>query len=416
MVFRIAILIWMYMHVGALSFAVEQEQDKANEYEMLSTTIQIEDPDGHPLEGAVVELMWMSSKKPSNASFPWPTGLGEVPRRVTNDEGQVELPFPKIIVEKIAIDRLYVKVSHPDYVGRNEYIWIENGNPIRLEHGFRIAATAIHGVTGDRIFTNLHIGRAWKLAENGTLVSEVFPRQPTGVRLVTIEAGEARLFSDLIIVKPGDRSRVLLKDVKLFPGVTVNGILNESIPRPIKNGIVEARLSLEVFDSDKFGRVDSIWMAHTKIQEDGRFTFKSLPRGGIVQLLPICEHWSSKQLSIDEVKQFFPEAANSGHGLPQLFRMDTEIPTLVLQMEPSVIMKARVVDKNSLPVSNAKVVVSPNKSWFESDGERQGGGLLNEFSNSVEFILNPLELGSPRANTGAVSSYTAKTDHDGIAV
>ncbi len=419
--FQIAITILIYLHLGALSFTVAQDEAKVDGDEMLSTIVPVVDPDGHPLEGAVVELMWMNLWAESGTSYPWPPRLGAAPKRVTNEQGIAELPFPKFVREKIAIDRLYLKVSHPDYVLRYEYHKVENGEPIRLEHGFRIAATAIHGVTGEKVLTNLYGGSsAWKLAENGTLVSPVYSRQPTGVRLVTIEAGEPRLFSDLIIIEPGDRSRVFLKDVKLWPGVTINGTLEESIPRPIKNGIVEARLSLEIFDSDEVGRIDSIWTAYTTIQEDGRFTFASFPRGGIVQLLPICDHWSSRQLPIDEVKLFFPEATAFGHGLPQLFRWDSGIATPVLQMVPAATLKARVVDGNDTPVSGAEVHVSPNKRWFESNGRTLGGGLLTTFRSNVEFILDPEEWESKQTKSFTESMYTATytaiTDHNGIAV
>ena len=120
---------------------------------------------------------------------------------------------------------------------------VDNESPeIQLTRGCRIALNAVDSETGHKITSDLYavMGlsdsiRKWKLSSKGMLVSPVFSPARIVFRVVHLGKDKPSAFSDLIVVEPEGRSSVLLKDVKIHPGVRVEGKIDEAVPRPIKD-------------------------------------------------------------------------------------------------------------------------------------------------------------------------------------
>ena len=111
-------------------------------------------------------------------------------------------------------------------------------------------------------------------------------------RLAYLPPNKPAKFSELIVVKrPDDGDRAFLKNVHLRNGTRVNGSLDESVPRPIKNGEVVCLVSESTDPKNASYKNMWTWNGKAKIAEDGTFVFESLPSGGVLQIIASCDGW-----------------------------------------------------------------------------------------------------------------------------
>jgi len=418
--FRILIATFLSLQLIAVSYAVGQEQEKADDKqpEMLTLQVLVVDPDGYPVENATVSPAGLIVDRAILIT----NGFGNEPISIfkTDEAGQVEFPCPKFSDDK-EIDGVILMVEHPDFVGSRQTRSV-NQQPIEivLEFGFRIAATAVDAETGQPIQQDLYglvSGDSriseWKLAENGTLVTPVFQSNKTWFRLIKIVPGEPNLYSDLIEVDPGDRMRVMLRDVELTKGTRVVGRVDDSVPRPIVNGRIAAMIFRESLDGDRFNwRSRWSWYDKTAIAEDGTFFFESLPTGEILQLIPLCDGWVPSVPTIEDVLPFYPEETKemvTSSVRPQLVHLTEPEIEITLKMVPAASIKATVVDPDGKPLVGASVFASPNQRWFVG-----GAQFLGTSSSSADHLTNARQ----QQSTGsAIQNYhIATTDDNGVAI
>ncbi len=421
---RFAIPMLLVMQHLLSVLIVGQEPDNAIEKkaELLAMQVLVVDPDGHPIENATVFPSGLRTKVEPGSHWGWSEPLhGPIPKLQTNVEGIVALPYPKYVTEEIEVGTVTISVEHPDFVSFREDRSV-NDKPakIELKIGFRIAATAVDAETGAPIKQDLYglvSGDArlsdWKLSENGNLVSPVFEPNKTWFRLIKAKPGEPNLYSELIEIDPTDRSRVLLRDVKLSKGTRVVGRLDDSVTRPIRNGHVAATIVRRGSDGQEFNW-NSKWMWYDKaaIAEDGTFVFDSLPTGEILQMIPVCDDLVPANPSRDDVLPFFPEEAErpvNSMSRPQLIRLEGGQVEPVLKMAPATSVKVTVLDQEGAPLSGVEVASWPNQIWFE------GGSQILGSAYSLSDILLRSRLPGERPFTRE-NRYSAKTNEQGIAV
>ncbi len=414
--------IWLFfiLWLPCLASAQDQQQDRARPPEQLLLKVRITDPDGHPIENATVFPSGLRTKvRPGDHWFWAEERFGPVPKIQTNAAGMVDLPYPKFVNEEIEVGTVTVSVEHPDFVTfREDRSVTDAPAEIQLKQGFRIAATAINA-SGESIKHDLY-GLVsgdprlsdWKLSENGMLVSPVFEPNKTWFRLIKLTPGRPTLFSELIPVDPADRSRVLLRDVKLTQGTRVVGRLDDSIPRPIRNGYVTARIVRPGSDGDRFRwSAKWLWYDQAPIAEDGSFVFESLPSDEILQMIPICDDWVPQNPRKVDVLPFYPEEAERlaiPVTYPQLVRLRGEQVEPVLRMEPATAVRVTVVDQNDQALPSVEVVSSPNQLWFEG-----GSQILGAAHSSATWLIE-----SRHSEHRIVHSnrFSTKTDEHGIAI
>jgi hypothetical protein len=251
------------------------------------------------------------------------------------------------------------------------------------------------------------------LAENGMLVSPVFEPHKTWFCLIRVVPGQPNLYSELIEIDPTDRSRVLLRDVKLSRGTRVQGRLDDAIPRPITNGIVSARIVRSGSGEARF-RWESTWTWSDQalIAPDGTFVFESLPSGEVLQLIPICDDWVPAPPSKEEVLPFFPQEAEQlliSMSRPQLIRLDGPQVEPVLKLLPATSAKVTVLGPDDQPLAGVEVASWPNQLWF-------GGGsqILGTAFSYSEMLLRSRQ--SDEWSFEREKRYWATTDENGIAV
>lgn len=390
--------------------------------ELLTLQVRVVDPDGHPIENATVFQTGLRTKVEPGSHWGWDEKrLGPPPKVQTNLDGVADLPYPKYVMEEIEVGTVTVSVEHPDFVTfREDRSVADKPAEVQLNLGFRIAATAVDAMTGQPIKQDLYglvSGdtrlREWKLADNGMLVSPVFQPNKIWFCLIRSVPGEPNWYSDRIEIDPTDRSRVLLRDVKLAPGTWVQGSLDEAIPRPIRNGMVSAHISKPGSGENQF-RWDAEWnwLDKTPIAADGTFVFESLPTGEVLQMIPICDDWVPAPPSKEEVLPFFPDEADQlaiSMSRPQLIRLDGPQVEPVLKMLPATSVKVMVLDPNDQPLAGAEVASWPNQLWF--GGGSQILGSAYSFSEKLHRSRQNQEWSFEREHR-----YRAKTDEQGIAI
>lgn len=420
--FAIPALLVLQQLMSLMVIGQEPEPQERKKPELLMLQVLVVDPDGHPIENATVQPTGLRTKVEPGSHWGWSEELlGPLPKVQTNAEGIVELPYPKYVIEEIEVGTVTVSVDHPDFVSFREDRSIEDKPAkVELKIGFRIAATAIDAETGNSIKADLYglvSGDSrldeWKLSENGNLVSPVFEPNKTWFRIIKTVPGEPNLFSELIEVDPTDRSRVLLRDVKLSKGTRVAGRLDDSVPRPIRNGQVAATIVRRGSDGQEFNwKSKWMWYDRATIEEDGTFVFESLPTGEVLQLIPVCDDWVPVNPTKDDIIPFFPEAAErmvTTFSQPQLFRLDAPLVEPILKMAPATSVRVTVVDQAGKPMSGVEVASWPNQIWFDG-----GSNILGNAYSMSEWLVESRQNVS--RNIGRENRYYAKTDEQGVAV
>lgn len=404
------------------SFASGQEQTEGPKPEFLMMQVLVLDPDGHPVENATV---FPTCLRPwAEIQFlQWDElGIGPPPKLQTNAEGRVELPYPKHVMKDVQIEIIQIAVKHSDFVPFRESCSVtDNPTEVRLERGVRLAATCVDADTGEPIRQDLygllegldHLSD-WNLSDNGALVSEVFPAQKTWLCLIRVAPGQPNLYSELMEIDPADRSRVLLRDVKLSRGTRVQGRLDDAIPRPIKNGIVSARVDLS-FSGEAREGAGTIWtwFDQVPIAPDGTFVFESLPNGEILQLIPLCDNWVPAPPSEEQVLPFYPDEAerlSNSVSYPQLIRLEGPQVEPNLQMVPATSVKVTVVGPDDQPLPGVEVYSWPNQCWFGDFGPP----FLGEVPSYSEIILRSRKTDASEPDLK--SRFSATTDETGICV
>ena len=349
--------------------------------EMLVTKVLVLDPDGNPVEDATVYCTGLRAKMERGSHYSWNSKMhGTRPKLKTNSEGIVEMPYPKYIVEKLETGTMTWSVEHPDFVDfREDRSLADDPAEIKLSRGFRVAVTAVNGDTGEKIKDDLYAVISgggtgqWKLHANGMLVSPMFAKQDSTLRIMQIVDGQPILFSPSIKVLPGDRSRVLLQNVKLAKGTRVEGNLDESIERPVKNGYVVACVINKLQPNDWNGRW--YWFDKTPIAKDGSFVFESLPPDEVLQMIPICDGWVPKKPAKESILKFFPEelrVLDSSMTIPRLVELAGEKVSTTLEMERATSVRVTVKDPEGKPLAGAEVVMWPNQLWFDGGSQILG--------------------------------------------
>ena len=384
--------------------------------EMLTANVRVVDPDGNPIEGATVGVSGLRKKADPSGHWWWsPENFGEPPEKETNANGLVEMPYPKYVTEKLETGQVTWSATHPDFINfRQDFSVDADPAEIQMKRGFKIAAYAIDQESGERLTKNLYAvagsyGRKWQLKKNGMLVSATMPKKKRFLRVVELVDGKPPRFSERIDIEPGEKRRVLVKDVKLLAGTRVVGKLDESVMRPIKNGYVVAEIIRKPAANDWESRWG--WSAKTKIEEDGSFVFESLPTDEVLQMIPVCDGWVPKTPKASEIAPFFPEEAGNRAGwlaLPTLIKLEGEEVEATLKMTKAKTVRVTVVGPDDQPIAGAKVGCSPNQKWFDGGSQIYGDGF-----STRRYLVESREGDFEYKR---VSRYFMKTDENGIAV
>jgi hypothetical protein len=179
--------------------------------------------------------------------------------------------------------------------------------------------------------------------------------------------------------------------LELKRGSSVRGRLDQTVPRPIRDG----RVIANVWPKDLApSSSPPQWHAWTNIQPDGSFELDSLPDGDL-ELVACCDGFVSTNGS-----------GKSNMHYPQKFSLEGTDLKVVLGMEPTACLQVTVQDDEGKPIRGACVSTWPNIQY----GGWSATVIGVDCYNSADFLLNPAEAETLR-NKWRESSFRFIGDH-----
>ena len=94
----------------------EEKQKKKPDVEMLECKVKVVDPDGHPVEDALVYYINLRSND-ERGTWLWSDEIwGKAPKIKTDADGIAKMPYPKMLKDGVTTGKLTYCVDHPDFV------------------------------------------------------------------------------------------------------------------------------------------------------------------------------------------------------------------------------------------------------------------------------------------------------------
>jgi hypothetical protein len=342
------------------------------------------------------------------------------PKAVRTDEhgaANISYPYYRDVTEATRTTGVSITVDHPQYA-LPEDIEIEiplQETPfeIDLKKGATldvrptIDGTPIKPDNVKAFWSDIRsYSENWTLEKTANAALRLPPMMPQthSVLLANFEGDRVSHLSRITYfdLKPQDND---VLDVPLKPVKQIKGMLDASVPRPVKNGRVQAR----TIDSPKASYTDVGWMSWAAVESDGSFTIEEWPQDESIQLIALCDGFIGKTGDKPAAYERPYNAATDGFQRPQCF--DADAAQVTIAMEPLVQCVVRVVDTDSKPVSDLEIASWPNVCWWND-----GSQIYCEPGNSVRSA-DLLKTRKYQPNTDkAYNPFTGHTDADGQVV
>ena len=347
------------------------------EKDSFETKIVIADENGTPVIGATV-IVHPGYSIDNETYIPKAKHLN-LPTITTNASGIASITLPRILELDvirnglpIELSKLGIEVKHDEFMKhQGQWAALKTTYRVALKRGVQLAIDAVNA-DGEKLTEGLYgmtpnqQAGDWKRHPNGLLVSPNLPRQKLPLRIVQATDGSPTLFSKEFIVDPGAEHKVLMRDVKLQPGVRVEGKLDDAVPRPVRHGLVTVHIlgaEMEPTDGETPGTTKQIlWSDFAKVQSDGTFVFESLPRNSAAQFFANCEGWTSRASDFEELKELFPKHADAltdkrgpKSCMPHVVTLGKQTQTTTIAMNRTCGLKVRVMDFDGNALSRVKL-------------------------------------------------------------
>jgi len=398
-----------------------------NDIQWSKTTVRIVDPEGNPIQGAIIRP-W--ALRAGNGHGWWnEESYGAPVRTTTADDGETIVIYPKSITWSPNQVKRVVQVSmivkHPEFCGVNKDINVPSDNhipEIKLERGVRLRIAGVEPGS-DEPLSDCHL-----LVENQDTDEPEFERESDGwlqsvpiredrrwFRVVRAPLGEPPQFSNPNAWNPDDpESRVARVVVR--PGVRVLGKISDNVARPIVRGYIVVNCGSRIHP-DEGGVQNSArsiyWADYAAIAEDGSFEFPSLPSGFLAQFFAFANEAISAQPSdeaFDTCCNWFCEQNRKRHAAfryGQVLRLAGGAKTeMTIEMEPAGQVRVKCVDRTGRPLAGISVSSWPNQYTVGA-----GSTVFCSRFSSLDHIHGIKWTRSMRDNP-----YSAETDLDGAAI
>ena len=393
---------------------------------------RVVDAAGQPVAGAVVTPEGLRTKSgPFQADwYGWSKESKAVPNTpvTTDHDGYAKIPYPIYVFEHIETGTLCLSVDHPDFVPeRPERVvstappvgapWkvrlqdlmnrlqhktlLARPDPIMLKKGAILKVTALPNPSTPkdaRLF--IQVSSWWKdheaywtrPAPNIMMTRRLSDGVHT-IRTVQLTENGATWFSDAVTVTNivGRTNEV---EVTLKPGVTVRGQLDETVPRPVKNGRVIAHVwppNTKPKDSPPQ------WHAWATINENGTFTIGSLPEGDL-EIVALCQGFVSTN-----------GPGTTWMRYPQPHLLSTNDLEITVGMEPTARLEVKVMDDHDKPLPGVTVMTWPNVRY----GDWSAVVLAGDCYTTSEMMQHPE---APAPWRKSVPDLQGVSDASGLAV
>lgn len=316
----------------------------------------------------------------TQASSSWSDDLygPQVPSR-TGDDGCATVSIPASGHTQREIQSVFVYLSHHEYCKTSAEIRIpdeglEAGSAAELAINSGIRLTLdVRDADGKPVTSNCFVllhgqSEYWRECErdpNGRLITGALPSDASPLRIAHLPREGAAQFSEPHHWSVEDSATHQAR-LAVAAGGEVRGRLDERVPRPVTAGQVIAVIT----DPIAAPRNPFLWEEVAAISEDGSFRFASLPPGGDLQLIALCDgHVSTEPLDIefDILRLRYPtlrDPISPSMHYPQVVRNTGREREVVLRMQPTARTRVRLIDRGGLPLEGLRVIASPNQYFL----------------------------------------------------
>ncbi len=395
--------------------------------------IRVVTPAGKPIPDAVVRPYALRPKLGGGDYF-WSDRRTVKPDPVTTDvNGIARLPFPRYIVEKLETGEISFTVNHPDYYSdhfsrvvafappENAPIWKRllhpllvvvrrapaRPDPVTLKPGSVLRVSGFLDSPRHHL-TNLHPqvtsialpeNEFWRNDGSGWLVTRRLRAGTNALRLAWFQDRNHIWFSDTVVFQAASNQTNEF-ELKLAPGLRLEGKLSDATPRPIRNG----RVQLHSMPATGAANGEMLhWESTRKINPDGTFVFECIPPGN-VEVIAICDGFISANGT---------GWVGGNIRTPQAFSLEGTNALITLGMEPAGACEIIVLDDQDRPLPGAEVSFWPNISW-------EGGHTSTIFARDSYNWEDVLPSGQrpdwSKLLKPANRAFAGRTDSNGVAL
>jgi hypothetical protein len=345
--------------------------------------------DRTPIEGAIIRLyapMGMRIASPSRVSEWSYNAWGPVPQPVSDKEGFASFEMPKYAVGGTGLTSHEIvgfifRCDHPEFSTGNCFCGERNpaqpkiiGEPDGQAWMYRTRKIRVGAYSTDpgnllddvSAAFNFPLSNVrWTKADEGLFQSTGFYSACRRCWIVHLPGDGPPQFSWPMIMPvhaEGDDATEMI--AKVSAGARVEGQLDATVPRPVRNGRVFARVCVPgdaMSERPEFSQLT--WEDWADIRADGSFEFASLPPMADLELLAYCDGYVSRPVEAEKflaaATRYGPEPEmREGNSYPQLFRLGRDTMNPVLLMEPAASCILTFVDQAGHPVSGVRVRAS----------------------------------------------------------
>lgn len=440
---RVALLIIVAViaanNCDRLYSADESANEDATKPDLLPIVIQVTTLDGEPIEGAEVRPYGLRTRAGRGSHYWWnPKTHGSNETILTNAEGTVELLYPKYVTEQLETGEISLQVDHEEFTSVTQDSAI-NKAPIivRMIRGRRYSFQAIDSTTDKlidkNVFCELSGGggiNEWKLLDDGTLRSRAVSLERNFLRVIVLPDDGLALFSAPFYL--GNQQELMLDcrlpNISVERGRQIHGLLDDTVPRPVKNGHVVLKAVNTTARGDRNSRL--VWNDWAPIDAEGSFHFDSVPRDSIVMAVAVCDGYLSsaaipEELDAAGIEGEDAEAFKSRRQiLPLVVRLKDDLHDWMLPMLPTASCRVTVLAPDGSPLPGATVSAWPNQFFPGIGSNVIGNGSSNakelklsaEQQKQIWAIESQDEMKQLGVLTDFLAAYSQTTDEKGVAV
>lgn len=385
--------------------------------------VQVVDEKGWPVAHASVRPIGMRTQEEPGSDYGWNManagGLVIGEPLYTDANGNVSIPYPLHVFDNLHTGAVTVLVRHPDFCSIQQDVNVDMPLPVQLKKGTRLTLRAtsadgkllpdVYADVSDERFSSYSL--QWTRSADGKSISASFAPGSYVVRAVVLPQGVSPrdrppLFSAATdFTAMSDSTQTLTLAVQ--PGTSVRGQLDDSVPRPVRKGLISACVLTPWPDALPHHSENGMpsWDVSVPIAADGSFVLHDLPPGTL-EIVALCDGYVSRQPPGTEgLPTHFANIREA-----RRFPVDSPAP-IIVPMEPAGSMRITVLKPDGKPLANAEVFSNPN--------EHLGGGNTILGASIDSAVIIPWhENGETSPLPGMSMSsqrFHAVTDADGVA-
>lgn len=371
-----------------------------------------------PIEGVELTLYACRCTEDPGSHFGWPSYNTDVPTVYTSDkDGKVKLKYPVKFGAPPnwkTISEISMRFSHSDFVSDQLHVNPNESEAEKeLKSGCQLTFSAVD-INREPVDIAVMMAGPGRMAswnrDDKVVSSRAIPDGSWQTILVSPRDDGRHLFSGVLRVRLADNQDVNIRNLRIKPGLQINGKLSENVTRPVKNGRVMA-YCIPKPAGNSWGKEDPslTWTSTVDINEDGSFEFPSLPTTGQIQFFAVSDGW----VVVDngpEKRGSFKQGK-----LVEIDDLDVEddlCDDFTLEMEETGTLVVTVTKPDGTPLQGAKVSTNPNQFMLLG-----GSTILGSFRDSILTARQQIETKSqpkfPRRTP--LQNFSVETDEKGVA-